>query len=1299
MNNLKGRNRIRQSCLTALLGSMLAVAPAFAALHIEAIHGNAMPNFDVRSAQTAVSPTLGQEEIVNVMGATVRWNQFGTPQTLIRHGDFLATGFDADAVTAARQFLSANHDLFRVSADDVAAWELYHVGEFAFSDARAVKFRQTFDGQPSQAGGIVTVGVIDGNVSIVTSSIAGLAADTHLAAATIDATDALVTAAQDVGLSVSRALVSAPVFENGWDTFTVSGLVGTQRVRPMAFPTATGVHNVYETWVVSVDAGKTTAYMHLVDASTNTVLYRENKVYQYADGLDGRADAAVVKPRDTRAPMVNAFNGNYTGTACGPSATTFHGPYSSDGTEGYVSAEVAASDINAANDIVIDVYIDRDDGDGIVFLAQFDFLFSPENGTISPVEVADYYVQVCAFDNIEPIPPGAYTGTFTFNDASVPGSDPRWLHFPANPLLDLTSTDIRELGCWLNPDADTVCDFTVANLAARAPWDYDHNAGAPSLTTIGNAAISGEAWLSPLTPAEQYRPTDPLRDYSFPWTNVWNTSGCSPTNFTPGVGNDIDAAVINMFVAHNRMHDWSYHLGFTEINSNFQQRNFGNTSTDREGDPVLGNVQAGAIDGAFPAYLGRDNANFVPTPDGAPGITNQYLWQALLGAIYVPCADGNYDVGIVGHEIGHGIQHRMTGGPATGLGGTQGGEMGEGWGDLTGMEILNEYGAVPVQGESPFAIGTYVLDSPERGIRNYNMSTSPLNYSDIQYDPFGNGSPHSDGEIWSATNFRVRAALVDEHNGTHPATDAVLQRDCAEGKKAPQNCPGNRRWIQLMHDGFLLQPAAPSMLDARDAQMAADFMRFTDDATFGNHFDALWLAYARSGMGANAASTSSNDNNPTADFSLPTGHSLANADVDFVAKTVEGGAFIAAEIYIGDFEARTNPIATTATDGTPAAASIAPGTYSMLARADGHGHFRFEQTFTAGQAGTITVNMPTNFASATNGAGASGAGIQHADLLDDSEATGWEFSGQVGLLSGPDPDGVPGSQPVANPKIVTVQLAQPTLVNRVQVSALAEEGGNRFENLRQFEVWGCNDGLAVDCSNPANFGLLYQSSLDAFPGQPIRPLAPNLIIRSFDLTTSGTVTHLQFRALHNQCTGSTEFTRNDWATGAAAPDHVQDCRDGSHPILSAKDQKVTAAEFQAFGAVGFVDVAGLDTDGDGILDDVDNCVTTPNADQSDQDGDTVGDVCDNCLLEFNPDQCNTNAGTGPGQDQIGNVCDADITNNGIINSFDLTELRNNFGATGANDSDITCNGIVNSFDLTELRNDFGQAPGPSGIAP
>ena len=44
---------------------------------------------------------------------------------------------------------------------------------------------------------------------------------------------------------------------------------------------------------------------------------------------------------------------------------------------------------------------------------------------------------------------------------------------------------------------------------------------------------------------------------------------------SPGPGNDIDAAITNLFGMHNRMHDFAYYLGFDEPHWNAQQYNHG----------------------------------------------------------------------------------------------------------------------------------------------------------------------------------------------------------------------------------------------------------------------------------------------------------------------------------------------------------------------------------------------------------------------------------------------------------------------------------------------------------------------------------------------------------------------------------------------------------------------------------------------------------------------------------------------------------------------------------------------------
>jgi hypothetical protein len=60
----------------------------------------------------------------------------------------------------------------------------------------------------------------------------------------------------------------------------------------------------------------------------------------------------------------------------------------------------------------------------------------------------------------------------------------------------------------------------------------------------------------------------------------------------------------------------------------------------------------------------------------------------------------------------------------------------------------------------------------------------------------------------------------------------------------------------------------------------------------------------------------------------------------------------------------------------------------------------------------------------------------------------------------------------------------------------------------------------------------------------------------------------------------------------------------------------------------------VDTDGDGVADDVDNCLEVANAEQEDADEDGVGDACDNCLEVANAEQEDAD------EDGLGDVCDA-----------------------------------------------------------
>ncbi|NHN27985.1 hypothetical protein FIA58_020085 [Flavobacterium jejuense] len=65
-----------------------------------------------------------------------------------------------------------------------------------------------------------------------------------------------------------------------------------------------------------------------------------------------------------------------------------------------------------------------------------------------------------------------------------------------------------------------------------------------------------------------------------------------------------------------------------------------------------------------------------------------------------------------------------------------------------------------------------------------------------------------------------------------------------------------------------------------------------------------------------------------------------------------------------------------------------------------------------------------------------------------------------------------------------------------------------------------------------------------------------------------------------------------------------------------------------------------DLDGDGVGDECDNCPKISNFDQTDSDLDGIGDVCDNCPNSANPNQTDTN------QNGIGDDCEGDDQGNG-----------------------------------------------------
>ena len=126
-----------------------------------------LPNVDSRQGRKA--PSQGQLDRVK-QGSQARFNRFGSPETLSDPGSYLATGLSDNDVTAAREYLRANAELLGLSQAEVADLEL--LNRAPIGTGSAVLFRQRFGDLPAGRDGLVAVGVVDGKVASLSSSLA-----------------------------------------------------------------------------------------------------------------------------------------------------------------------------------------------------------------------------------------------------------------------------------------------------------------------------------------------------------------------------------------------------------------------------------------------------------------------------------------------------------------------------------------------------------------------------------------------------------------------------------------------------------------------------------------------------------------------------------------------------------------------------------------------------------------------------------------------------------------------------------------------------------------------------------------------------------------------------------------------------------------------------------------------------------------------------------------------------------------------------------------------------------------------
>lgn len=370
-----------------------------------------------------------------------------------------------------------------------------------------------------------------------------------------------------------------------------------------------------------------------------------------------------------------------------------------------------------------------------------------------------------------------------------------------------------------------------ADVGGGSPYgwhDTDGSDGPEFTTTQGNTVHAYTDTDANNLPDPGSSPDGgPGLDFNFPIT-----LSQAPSTYQP-------AAVTNLFVWNNLMHDVNYRYGFDEASGNFQENNYGNGGLGSD------YVNAEAQDGS-----GVNNANFATPADGF----NPRM-QMFIGTNPTPDVDGDLDNGVIAHEYGHGISNRLTGGPASAgcLSNTE--QMGEGWSDWQALFMTMETGDA---GTDARGIGTYLFGQPANGpgIRPAPYSTDTgvnnFTYSDISTVSI----PHGVGFVWATMLWDMNWALIDEYG---------FDEDVYKPSATPLS--GNQLAHQLITDGMKLQPCSPGFVDGRDAILAADLA-----LTGGVNQCTIWTAFADRGLGYSADQGSTNSvNDGTEAFDLPPG--------------------------------------------------------------------------------------------------------------------------------------------------------------------------------------------------------------------------------------------------------------------------------------------------------------------------------------------------------------------------------------------------------------------------------------------
>src|SRR5688572_27109390 len=223
------RSRARRIALLAALSCLLPLVggsfPAQGAseddFHFQGEGLDLQRDIDLRIG--SVAPTVRQRQLVSAMGARATWNRFGTPQSLA----------PVELSTAGVQALSV-------------------IRNSPIGPGRAITFQQVFGALPAGLDGRITLGVADGKVAYVSSSLAPHA--TISDRTSVSAQRAMQFAGSRAGRGFSAGAISAFDRQGRSTEMKIRGFTGPQTASLVAVPTPT--QGVRAAWLTQlIDAG------------------------------------------------------------------------------------------------------------------------------------------------------------------------------------------------------------------------------------------------------------------------------------------------------------------------------------------------------------------------------------------------------------------------------------------------------------------------------------------------------------------------------------------------------------------------------------------------------------------------------------------------------------------------------------------------------------------------------------------------------------------------------------------------------------------------------------------------------------------------------------------------------------------------------------------------------------------------------------------------------------------------------------------------------------------------------------